>query len=507
MNDYTEAKRKMTLALLALVMAVALLSVATYAWFTLSTNPEITGMNFTVSAQKSILISDELNGEYGKYLPLDWGIDENSVPLPLVPVSTVDGLNWFVCRYDALGNVLNQKQNITYTDSVYQRYYNDQFEYLRFPDGGNGSRPKDNSDTSKYSDGNFWEETKIRNFYVYEDVYLKTTADEVKVRLASGKGGQSDPNEELEGQYRYGTYVLGYRMGEDEQGKPTISLYEGGSETSVRVGFLMVEEYDTDGNPVRDFTEKGKFYILEPNADRRSDAAKNDAETYNADRYVTDFNAKTQIASLFGLADEESPEAAWLRAGGKYIPTYPIRLRKAADSDADDLIDGKTSEERVSEKLESKDNLTVEKKWTVDEYKALAIDGKAMTFPAKNRMVMTSASWKKGENDPVLGLNTDGKPIFDTRNVAKLGSFVKNDSLFTSGRDTVNDFWYADLNVLTANGANTSDISQDLLTLKEGKIVQMRIYFWLEGQDIDCWNDIADVDFLANLEFACEVVK
>lgn len=43
-----------------------------------------------------------------------------------------------------------------------------------------------------------------------------------------------------------------------------------------------------------------------------------------------------------------------------------------------------------------------------------------------------------------------------------------------------------------------------LTTVSHGKVQKMRIYIWLEGQDIDCWNQIVEGNIYANLEFMGE---
>lgn len=43
-----------------------------------------------------------------------------------------------------------------------------------------------------------------------------------------------------------------------------------------------------------------------------------------------------------------------------------------------------------------------------------------------------------------------------------------------------------------------------LFTLKAGEIVQIDLYIWLEGQDIDCTNEIREAQILANVQFHAE---
>ena len=52
-----------------------------------------------------------------------------------------------------------------------------------------------------------------------------------------------------------------------------------------------------------------------------------------------------------------------------------------------------------------------------------------------------------------------------------------------------------------ASEVTTFDDEQDMLTLQPG-INKMRVYIWLEGQDVDCVNDISFGDFRVNLFFS-----
>lgn len=57
-----------------------------------------------------------------------------------------------------------------------------------------------------------------------------------------------------------------------------------------------------------------------------------------------------------------------------------------------------------------------------------------------------------------------------------------------------------DSNSLSEIGDFVSD-TPEMTTVSVGEVKKIRIYFWLEGQDIDCWNQIAGGNIYANLEF------
>ena len=99
---------KLMLAVSFSALALALLAGATYAWFVLSTQPEMRGAKVTVGAKNTIQIAaDTLDGE-GKPAPGDWGdyvqLDGSGLGV-LSPVSTVDGVHWVLPEYQQLTGV------------------------------------------------------------------------------------------------------------------------------------------------------------------------------------------------------------------------------------------------------------------------------------------------------------------------------------------------------------------------------------------------------------------
>lgn len=47
--------------------------------------------------------------------------------------------------------------------------------------------------------------------------------------------------------------------------------------------------------------------------------------------------------------------------------------------------------------------------------------------------------------------------------------------------------------------------STDLFKLKKNEMVQIQLYIWLEGQDVDCSNKIKEAKIMANIQFKAEV--
>ena len=93
---------KLITAGLFLAISLVMLVTASLAWFTISTNPEIGGMQVSLFTGRALLMSETEEGEYTELLNLG---DIFSSYVDLKPVSTVDGVNWYLPEYDASGQL------------------------------------------------------------------------------------------------------------------------------------------------------------------------------------------------------------------------------------------------------------------------------------------------------------------------------------------------------------------------------------------------------------------
>lgn len=100
---------KITAAVLLVLAAVSLVGAATYAWHILSVAPEAGGMQITVGAAKVIQVAPDVTAADGSHAPgtfgdtLDITKDANYGYLNglagLTPVSTADGVHWYLPQY------------------------------------------------------------------------------------------------------------------------------------------------------------------------------------------------------------------------------------------------------------------------------------------------------------------------------------------------------------------------------------------------------------------------
>lgn len=87
-----KATRKLIPAIAMLLVAAAVMSTASYAWFTMSKQVTATGMNVTVTAPSNLVIATEFSGPYAASANLEV-LDHTYY---VVPASSVDGETFFV---------------------------------------------------------------------------------------------------------------------------------------------------------------------------------------------------------------------------------------------------------------------------------------------------------------------------------------------------------------------------------------------------------------------------
>jgi hypothetical protein len=103
--------------------------------------------------------------------------------------------------------------------------------------------------------------------------------------------------------------------------------------------------------------------------------------------------------------------------------------------------------------------------------------------------------------EPNADRHNDGSHGYvDTPSIDGTETLISKDKLITQ---TASDWAEADPieknKVRYDLGEFTSP--SDLFLIREDEMVQIRLYIWLEGQDIDCINTIADAKITANIQF------
>ena len=220
---------KLVLSLMALLVSLVMVVSVTYAWMTLSNSPAAEGIQITIGGGNTILIAADQTREADGIIYHYPGAFEDTLNFSqstsydylkdsagLNPVSTADGINWFIPTYYDLTDP--EVQEGTVLSGLLKPV--DQFI-------------RDN--TLTYANLGA-DETEIASSgsYLYLDFWVVSPGSDYLLRISTGE----DSN---------GSYVIGLPEAvEQTDGGYTLSSVENNAEACVRIGFLANPNYITD---------------------------------------------------------------------------------------------------------------------------------------------------------------------------------------------------------------------------------------------------------------------
>lgn len=394
-----QVKLKIMLSFTGILLGVVMLVSASYAWFTVSVTPEIQRLVITVTPSGKE-VPFELSIDYAQknynQEEATWvtelHLDQLVENYTLRPISTVDGIHWYLPKFSADGNV----------NGFWQLPNNRMSVWANNPD------PQD-------------------NYMVYADVYVRTrntdAAQEMILSNPISKPGA--------GEQHYANYVLWDPVWTDEG-----TLKTNDAMASVRIGFLYTPlEEAVNAEGVKTVTEgsSGSFYIYEPNADMRS----SDFEEYAAATGYSEMAEQIYVLEQEDVSNKVNQYAGTFADHNRYYATKAPKYISAT------------------------------------EYQLVNV---AQTL-GERLIVQKTSSWNQQALDALNGAKLTSKAI------GSIGDFCS---------------------VNSGTGALTpvATTSREAMTTVHHETIQkMRIFIWIEGQDIDCWNQIAGGNIYANLEF------
>ena len=117
--------------------------------------------------------------------------------------------------------------------------------------------------------------------------------------------------------------------------------------------------------------------------------------------------------------------------------------------------------------------------------------GKVTSLAPGQLIIQKTSDWNEEAANEALQA---GKRL-SSNEVNTLGRFVSPQEIYGKNASVV------------STGTVTETIASNvILTLKQDDPVKIRMFIWLEGQDVDCWNDISAGSFIVNLELAGETI-
>jgi len=425
---------KLTAASLMLVIAVAMVTVMTYAWTTLSSAPAAEGIQITIGGGNTILIapdncqtvdgkayhypgrfSEQLN--FTQYEQYDYLKDLAA----LRPVSTADGVNWFLPEfYDVFDPEVENGEAVVGEQKPISGFTLDtDLTYANRPDSGE------------------------KGHYLYLDFWVVSPGSHYTLRMSSG-----DDNG--------GSFLIELMKALDN-GDGTYSLTEtdGHVAASARIGFLV------NGDTAPDMAMI--LYQNSPQFSRRYTTLRG-CFTEKSDVWQSDRNRFT----IYEPNGDLHPDGL----DGIYTVTRPLGLN------------GSTV---VKQNIRDRLSVSLTNRWKqtdirLEDIFTVALAGKTVSS-AKEAEEILYHRYLQGQVMPY---------------VERARFFKNTDSLYQ----------YADRNgnVSAESLANLqlSGATEDVYIVELEKNVpqRVRMFVWIEEQDIDCSYDAQTVGFAMSIELA-----
>lgn len=135
--------KKLLPALTMLIVTIALLGTSTFAWFSMTTDTPVDGMEFNVKTYSNLLIAPntnhegDFNDDYEFVNSLTQVIGTNTNPVYLEPISSVNGLDFFYNNGNnarANGQTINALTYFAYSEATAQNFFPVVSRYQPDPD-------------------------------------------------------------------------------------------------------------------------------------------------------------------------------------------------------------------------------------------------------------------------------------------------------------------------------------------------------------------------------------
>lgn len=437
---------------LALILSVSVVLMSSYAWLVLSGNPAVTGIQVAIGGGNTILTAPNVEYEVdgtvyhipGRFSDkMNFGSQDHYAYLKelgnLTPVSTSNGIDWFMATYYSGNDELVQQGRIP------SGALKDVSEFKVDSFLTHANLPKSAQD--KIDEGS----------YIYLDFWVVSPGGDYTLRLSTGEGTEDG-----------GSFVVDLLESENSEEGYTLTQSAGSAAATVRVGFLANDLMLTDDTMLH----------------------------YKNSKYFDN-----RFTALKGIYQEPNTGAVYLDAdrftiyepNGDYHPAHEKLDGSYVETRSLELVDG-TIQEQVRNRSDL--NLTVQTQSTWapagDETGTTAIEqrfqtalfaklGESMT--AEQRMNLFYGSYLQGQISPYVN---KGRFIGSTFNlISYLGQY--NGTVPGS--------------VLEAEKAGATD-DVEIIKLERNVPQRIRMFIWLEGQDIDCVDSVSSSRFAVNIELA-----
>ena len=414
---------KILASALLIVLSLSMLVMVTFAWYVMSTAPEVSGMQIKIGSD-TIRVAPDCKDESGQHYPgaFQGVLETDATAIPenfwgLIPVSTADGKHWFSATYESL------------------------------EDGGDQIDDKYLEDTT-LSSANLTARPESGGNYLYLDFWVVAPKDyDLRVSTATQGSGQS------------GSYVKVFpQVKMDDAGNYSLDETQRQAESSLRIGFLVNED-KVSGESYENSTNYDSAYkILKGEYQKPGEALPTSQTSFTIYEPNCDWHADTE-------------------SNGHYNQTLPLAWK-----------DGKVKPvtlESVQTKLAAQTSAT----WTRTD------DG---TQTKLDQALQTAMLEAKATERSITNGQSAGEYLLNQHLKGQLSGYITSGQ-FIEKTGTLKD--ETDINTIKQSGATTDAV---IVSLKKNVPQRIRMFVWLEGQDIDCTNEAALKTLLLNLELAGE---
>lgn len=446
------ARRKLIISGLLTVITLSIVVVASYAWFTLAGNPSLAGIQINIGGTNTIKIAPDIvqvvdgqevhyPGAFKESLDISnyKQYDYLKTVSGLTPMSTADGIHWF---YPPQSDTAIEEQQLSLQDFSLD-------ETLML---ANVEKSDDESQNG---------------CYVYMDFWVVSPMDNCRLRLSVGS--------EIDGATSEGSYLLSLPEVVSDGAGYKLDMESGEASACARVGFLVNTDVITD--------ETMNTYI--------------ESSAYN-ESYKKLQGVYPKQGTSLSDDDKDKYSFTIYEPNGNYHPQ--VGLSYVADSSGltySSCEDGDYAITRPITRVNGQNVLT-------DIYNSLTIQ--------------TKNSWKTAANgetllEQVFETATEGKDL----NAEELEQYFYKEylngqySLYVdraSFYKSTSDLYAIDHNGIVSQEdmgliqTGTATEQTVIVDLERNVPQRIRMFVWLEGQDIDCVREAATETIAIGIELA-----
>ena len=437
---------KLIVVIMQLLMAVSVAVMSSYAWMVLSSNPAVEGIQITIGGGNTILVAADLQREVDGVVyhypdtfsdTLNFSQHEGYRYLAdlvgLTPVSTADGINWFLPAYydlpdeevqdgQVLSGILKDIDQFTLDSSL---------QYTNLT-GENAELAEEGS-------------------YIYLDFWVTSPGEDYTLRVSTGEDGS-------------GSFAIGLQQAEKTESGYTLMTDSSAAASSVRVGFLV------NPNDIVDSTMK-----IYQNAPSFSDRFRRLKGTYAEPGEIGKDSANYRFTIYEPNGDAHTGHVAV--ADGNYAITEPIGI-----------VDGQVR------KVSVWDRLTVQKRsdW------ANSLTGVGTQLEQRFQTALLAPEYQG------LSAAELSKKFYEEYLGEQVAPYVEKGAFVRSTQNLYSAVVNNAVGAEYLTEGFTAGATEDVYIVKLEKDVpqRIRLFIWIEGEDVDCVNSAIATAFAFRIELA-----